>query len=126
MHEVITTVGGILASALIAYMIRYASEATGRIKDERLRALLAALVAAAEKQFGSQSGSAKLAYVSELLSRRGVNPDDPQVRALLEAEVLHYDIVDTLRGATDCDCEGDCDRYSGCNTHDVDDMDSGV
>ncbi len=120
-QEAIVTAGGVLATALVAYLLRLANEATARIKDERLRLLVEALVAAAEKQFGRGAGAAKLAYVADVLAAKGIDPERADVRAMIEANVLAYDIatppleVPDMPGCCSGDREQDIvDMESGC------------
>jgi len=61
-------VGLAVAAAVIALLREYAS----RVRDERLRAILTALVEAAEQIYGPGNGDAKRRYVRERMKQKGL------------------------------------------------------
>jgi hypothetical protein len=77
LQAILPAAGTVLLVALIAVARQYAA----KIKDERLRALVLALVKAAEQIYGAKKGTEKKAYV-EANAPKSVTP------AVIEAAVF--------------------------------------
>jgi len=61
-----------VSGLLLVLAFQVATHYIGKIRDERLRALLYELVKAAEQIYGAGNGPAKLRYVEEQATRRGL------------------------------------------------------
>lgn len=77
-----------LLAALITYrLIPWIRARTTEQQQANLAALASTLVYAAEQLFGANRGTEKLAYVTDILRKRGYDVDSQEVLAAVEAAV---------------------------------------
>lgn len=77
-----------LMAALITYrLVPWIKARTTEQQQANLAALASTLVYAAEQLFGANRGAEKLAYVTDILRKRGYDVDSQEVLAVVEAAV---------------------------------------
>ena len=77
-----------LMAALITYrLVPWIKARTTEQQQANLAALTSTLVYAAEQLFGANRGAEKLAYVTDILRKRGYDVDSQEVLAVVEAAV---------------------------------------
>lgn len=77
-----------LLAALITYrLVPWIKARTTEQQQANLAALASTLVYAAEQLFGANHGAEKLAYVTDILRKRGYDVDSQEVLAVVEAAV---------------------------------------
>lgn len=97
-----------LMAALITYrLVPWIKARTTEQQQANLAALASTLVYAAEQLFGANRGAEKLAYVTDILRKRGYDVDSQEVLAVVEAAVNQMTPKAYCFAPTDVDASSD-------------------